>query len=525
MSFSRAFIPVAATVLVAMITIIISLGMTDRALKKSARQHSLSSVESNISNIRNFQATMLLDYTEWGETFTNLTLKNNRKWFHYSIGGANLLKKKILGLAFIKNDGTLIEQQTRNNNKAYSISQKTFEKDFSYIRHRILSNPDREAMPLSFFKIINGTPTLFSFSAITYPDPKAYPDFPMDRRDFLLFWTVLTPDILHQVEKKLQLKNIAITAESSPDNYALKDSKNNVISWLKWSLPKKEANPLIFSLYTSLAMFALLLLGGYFSYRRIFDLIRELEAARKHAETGHRIKSEYLATMSHELRTPLNSIIGFSEILIMSPKENMTEKQEEYISYIQSSGKHLLSLINEILDMSKIEAGKYELREEEMDLKQTLDQAVVYLEKDAGDKNITLIKKIPDSLNDFMGDSRVIKQLVLNLLSNAVKFTPEKGQITIGCSVTKNGGMEIYIDDNGIGISPEKINLITEPYLQDQDYKTRSHQGTGLGLAISKAFTEMHQGTMAITSELNVGTRITLTFPASRVLARRQRYN
>lgn len=518
MNFSKAFFPVAATVLIALTTIIISLGVTDRALKRSDHIHSLNSVTQHIKNIQDFQATMLLDYTEWSDTFTNLTIKNDAAWFRYSIGGANLLNRKIHGLAFIKNDGTLIVQETRNDNKAYAITQEIFDKDFSYICQKVLSRPEQGATPLSFFKMVNGTPTLFSFSAITHPDPNAYPDFPLERRDFLLFWTVLTPEILHQTEEALHLENMAITTQASDDNFALRDSKNRIISWLKWSQEEEKSNPLAFSFYTSLAMFALLLIGGYFSYWRIFGLIGELDAARKHAEAGHRIKSEFLATMSHELRTPLNSIIGFSDILMMGPKDNLTEKQEEYIGHILSSGKHLLNIINEILDMSKIEAGKYELFEEEMDLRRTINQSIVYVEKDARDKNITLVRQIPDRLNEFMGDSKVIKQLMLNLLSNAIKFTPENGKITVGCSVTEEGIMEIYVEDSGIGISPEKIDIITEPYLQDQDHKTRSHQGTGLGLAISKAFVEMHQGTMDIQSELNVGTRITLTFPATRVL-------
>jgi two-component system cell cycle sensor histidine kinase PleC len=265
-------------------------------------------------------------------------------------------------------------------------------------------------------------------------------------------------------------------------------------------------------------MFALLLIGGYFSHRRIFDLISELDKAREHAESGHRIKSEFLATMSHELRTPLNSIIGFSDILNTDPKETLNEKQHEYVGHIQSSGKHLLNIINEILDMSKIEAGKYELHEVEINLRHTLRQSLVYLENEAKEKNITLVKKIPDILNEFVGDEKVMRQLLLNLLSNAIKFTPEKGQVTLGCSVTQEGCMEIYVEDNGIGISPEKLDLITEPYLQDQGHKTRSHQGTGLGLAITKAFVEMHQGIMDIKSELNKGTRVTITFPATRVL-------
>lgn len=519
MSFYRAFFPVAVTVIIALAAIIISLSMADRAIKESGHKSSLQSITQNINNIKNFQATMLLDYAEWSDTFTNLTINNNMEWFHYSIGGANLLKRKIHGIAFMKNDGTLIDQETRDHDKDYAISAETLKQNFDNIRLGMLKNTVLSADPVSFFIYNNGTPTLFSFSAITHPEANAHPDFTMDQRDFLIFWTALTPEVLSQSSVALKLKNLSITPTLSPNGYSLKDSWNQVIASLKWEPRKEEINPLALSVYTSIAMFSLLLFGGYYSFQRIFDLIRELEYSREMEETGHRIKSEFLATMSHELRTPLNSIIGFSDILKSVNNEALSSKQSEYISHIQESGKHLLTIINEILDMSKIEAGKYELYEVEINLRHALNQSIIYLEKEAEDKNITLNRKIPTVLNEFIGDEKVIRQLVLNLLSNAIKFTPEKGQITIGCAVTNQGCMEIYVEDTGIGISPEKINMITEPYLQDQEHRTRSHQGTGLGLAISKAFVELHQGTMEIKSELDIGTRVTIIFPASRVLS------
>lgn len=518
MSFSRAFFPVAVTVIIALFAIIVSLGITNNAIKKSGHNLSFHSMTQYINNVQDFQATMLLDYTEWSDTFTNLTLKNDIEWFHYSIGGANLLNSRIHGLAFIKNDGTLVGQENRNNNNLFAISEDTFKADFDYIRQKSLGNTALNAEPVSFFILNNGIPTLFSFSPITHPEKTAYPDFPMEKRDFLIFWTALTPELLLKVSDTLKLEDLIITSDVSADDFLLRDSRGKAVTSLTWSLREEEINPLALSLSTSLATFALILVGGYFSHGRIFELISELDKARESAESGHKIKSEFLATMSHELRTPLNSIIGFSDILNTDPKGTLDEKQSEYVTHIQSSGKHLLNIINEILDMSKIEAGKYELHEVEINLRHTLNQSVVYLENEAKNKNITLIKKVPATLNEFIGDEKVMRQLLLNLLSNAIKFTPEDGQITLSCRVTKKGSMEIYVEDNGIGISPEKLDIITEPYLQDQGHKTRSHQGTGLGLAITKAFVELHQGSMSFKSELNVGTRVTLTFPPSRVL-------
>gem|GEM_PF-1898557 len=518
MSFSRAFFPVAIMVLIALIAVIISLGMTNRAIKSSNQKLSLHSMDLHFNNIQDFQETMVLDYSEWGDTFTKLTMNNDIEWFSYSIGGANLINNRIHGIAYIKNDGTLSQQHTRNDDVSFHISQAIFHEDFESIKKETLAFKTLVPHTVSYFKMINNAPTLISFSPITHPNPAAYPDFNLDNRDFLVFWTVVTPALLARTSERLNLQNLTITSQSSPYNFAFKDNQDNIISQLSWALKKDATNPLALSFYTSIAMFSLLVIGGLLSFIRLTELIRQLNEAKSSAERGHKIKSEFLATMSHELRTPLNSIIGFSDILQSTQKDSLTESQSEYIGHIQASGKHLLNIINEILDMSKIEAGKYDLAEEEMDIRRVINQSIIYLEKPITDKNITLIKKIPEKLNEFMGDSKVIKQLLLNLLSNSIKFTPEGGQVTVSCSITPEGCMELYVEDTGVGISPEKLDIITEPYLQDQDHKTRTHEGTGLGLAITKAFVEMHQGILEITSELNVGTRVTITFPASRVL-------
>ncbi|MCF8475275.1 MAG: hypothetical protein K9G26_11320 [Emcibacter sp.] len=519
MNFSKAFIPIIIAIAAALIAIIVSSSITNNDLKKKYHTLSIQSVERNLKNLQDFQESMVLDYAEWGLAFEKVTFEDDTAWFSYSIGDSSLLlKDKIHGIALIKNNGKIAAQQYKNNNAVYAMSKKILEGDFSQIKQELLKDTSSIPTVKTIYKNINGTPALLSFSALTHPDPNAYSDFPKENRDFLLFWTILTPDLLSQMAETLRIKNLMITSEISSDNLTLYNDQGQPLSQLKWSLSEEAKNPLSLYLYTSLTMFSLLIVVSYFSYSKISDLIRQLNQAREHAETGHKIKSEFLATMSHELRTPLNSIIGFSDILALDTKESLNERQYEYIGHIQSSGKHLLTIINEILDMSKIEAGKYDLYEEEMNLKNTLTQSVIYLAKAAEDKNITLIKQLPDLMNEFMGDEKVIRQLILNLLSNAIKFTPEGGTVTVGCKTTKKGTIEIFVSDNGIGISPEKINIITEPYLQDQDHKTRSHQGTGLGLAISKAFVEMHQGTMNIESALNVGTTITITFPASRVL-------
>ncbi|MBI4527842.1 MAG: GAF domain-containing protein, partial [Deltaproteobacteria bacterium] len=222
-------------------------------------------------------------------------------------------------------------------------------------------------------------------------------------------------------------------------------------------------------------------------------LYREIEEKSRQVEAANRHKSEFLANMSHELRTPLNAIIGFSEVLLEKMFGELNEKQFEYQEDILSSGRHLLSLINEILDLSKVEAGRMELEVTKFDLPSALENARTFVRERAVRRTITLDLSVDERLGDFIGDERKIKQILLNLLSNAVKFTPEGGRIRI-MARQADGSVEISVSDTGIGIAPEDQARIFEEFRQvggDYAHKT---EGTGLGLTLAKKFVELHGG-------------------------------
>jgi GAF domain-containing protein len=240
-------------------------------------------------------------------------------------------------------------------------------------------------------------------------------------------------------------------------------------------------------------------------FREIEDKSRQIEAANRH-------KSEFLANMSHELRTPLNAIIGFSEVLGERLFGELNEKQAEYIDDILSSGRHLLSLINEILDLSKVEAGRMELELATFDLPLAIDNARTFVRERAGRHGITVDVEVDERLGEFVGDERKIKQILLNLLSNAVKFTPEEGRIAINARQI-NGAVEISVTDTGIGISPEDQARIFEEFRQvGSDYEHK-REGTGLGLTLAKKFVELHGGNIWVTSEVGKGSKFTFTLP------------
>jgi GAF domain-containing protein len=239
-------------------------------------------------------------------------------------------------------------------------------------------------------------------------------------------------------------------------------------------------------------------------FREIADKSRQLEAASQH-------KSEFLANMSHELRTPLNAIIGFSEVLAEKMFGDVNAKQAEYLQDILESGRHLLSLINDILDLSKIEAGHMELEPADFDLSGAIDNALTLVRERATRRGITLGRTIDERLGIVHGDERKVKQILLNLLSNALKFTPEGGRIDIGGRLDGEIA-EVSVADTGVGIAPADQEAVFEEFKQ-VGAAERKAEGTGLGLALSRKFVELHGGKIWVRSELGRGSTFTFTLP------------
>ena len=242
-------------------------------------------------------------------------------------------------------------------------------------------------------------------------------------------------------------------------------------------------------------------------------LFREIEQKSRELEAVSRHKSEFLANMSHELRTPLNAIIGFSEVLQEQLFGPVNEKQADYLSDILESGRHLLSLINDILDLSKIEAGRMELEPSEFDLPGTVENALILVRERAGRHGIALVHEVDDRLGTIRADERKVKQVLLNLLSNALKFTPEGGRIEVHARVN-DGVAEISVADTGVGIAPEDQAAVFEEFRQ-VGTASKKIEGTGLGLAISRKFIELHGGRIWVTSQPGVGSTFAFTLPLS----------
>jgi signal transduction histidine kinase len=251
-------------------------------------------------------------------------------------------------------------------------------------------------------------------------------------------------------------------------------------------------------------------------HRRALE--EQLRVVANQAETANRAKSEFLANMSHELRTPLNAIIGFSEALGGGYFGALTPKQATYIQDIHDAGKHLLQLINNVLDMSKLDAGRMTLSEESVDVAQVIDEAVRLLSQRAQKAHVTLAVEPRATSARLRADELRVRQIVLNLVTNAVKFTPAYGRVTVRTLRRQDGGFAVEVADTGIGMRPEDIAVALTPFAQVENFMTRRQEGTGLGLPIVKALIELHGGKLQIESRLSHGTTVTAEFPSYRVI-------
>jgi cell cycle sensor histidine kinase DivJ len=240
-----------------------------------------------------------------------------------------------------------------------------------------------------------------------------------------------------------------------------------------------------------------------------------LEVARQEAETREAGKTRFLANMSHELRTPLNAVLGFSDIMRQRIFGPLPERYGEYAENIHQAGGHLLDLINDVLDVTKIEAERYALTLERFDAREVVSAAMALVRVNADDKGVSLSSILPGDPVEVSADRRALKQIALNLLANAVKFTPRGGAVTV--TVEAIGPyLEVVVADTGVGIAPEDVRRLGRPFEQAGEIEQR-RQGTGLGLSLVRAFAELHGGRMSIDSTLGEGTAVTIRLPVALV--------
>jgi PAS domain S-box-containing protein len=248
---------------------------------------------------------------------------------------------------------------------------------------------------------------------------------------------------------------------------------------------------------------------------------KDLVAAKLKAEDANRAKSMFLANMSHELRTPLNAVIGFAEIIKNELLGAINEpRYRDYAGDIHSSGKRLLQLINDILDMTKVEAGTYQLREDVCDLAKIVGDAIALVQNLAIQNELTVRVDVPQDIPFLFADERGVRQVLVNFLSNAIKFTPKGGDVAVSARLEPDGALALAVVDTGIGMARDDIPQALSPFQQLEGSHGRRYEGTGLGLSLIKAMLDLHEGALHVDSKLGAGTTVTATFPPRRTIYR-----
>ena len=254
------------------------------------------------------------------------------------------------------------------------------------------------------------------------------------------------------------------------------------------------------------------------------DLVQNLSKAKLRAENANSAKTRFLANMSHELRTPLNAIIGFSEFMKQSVFGPLGDaRYTGYVDHIHSSGKHLLGVITEILDISKLETGQETLREEVFDVAETMQEIIDVIGPEAKEASVEVVAEVDEKLRLLCADPTKFRQILFNLLSNSIKYTADDGKAVVYAGPTDSGGLLVSVSDNGVGIAEKDIVKSLTPFVQVGDGEAHDHlgstsSGSGLGLPLAKSLSELHGASFSLTSEVGVGTTVRIEFPADRVV-------
>lgn len=463
-----------------------------------------------ITSVPQNLATLAEDNSWWDEAVENIHLAENQDWISATMGGTVAGIGDIDGAFILRGDASILFARHREDQPA-NIEGLLL----NGLRQAInaLQPVDADvAVSTHGYAVSQGRAFALGISMVQPSGFKVFdPPLGSARRPVLIFYKEIDLRQIHVFSQVSELRDLRFHAdnkppvEENPDAIVVLTGLNDLpIGYFSWE-PMRPGSVLLKQLlWPSVFFLGLILLAGFSFVSRAQKLVDNLAQA-------DRTKMAFLASMSHEVRTPLNAIIGFAEILRLELHgEIKGEKNREYLDIIRTSGEHLLTVINDILNISKLDAGKMEVFAEAMDPVEVISESVRIIETNARERSIRLITELESGV--IVSDERIIRQILINILSNAIKFTATGGQVSVRSEVAESG-YRITVSDTGIGMSKEEIDVALAPFGQVENNDQTTSIGTGLGLPLVNRFITLIGGEMTIRSAPGHGTSVRLDLP------------
>ena len=535
-------LPIAALMGVALVLVVGAIWFAVDRIDDTAKRGSSRLAVTAVETIADEMAKWAKDHAYWDATIENVITAPNAEWADDNLGQYFFDTHQASATIVIGSDDRILLAVTDEEREALSgSSYRSIVDDLSVAVERARTAPMEE--PEGVFCVVN-TPhgvAVAGLSAITPETPTVESLVPAPR-PVLIFLRPLDERWVTEAGRRFQLPNLRVTSDlSAISSHAvtLFRSDDAPVGAVDWDAPSPGLGAFWDVVLPAAVMLLIVLVIMSVIVRRVMGAQRTLytratelsdantklvetsqqvRSALQRAEHATRTKSAFLARVSHEIRTPLTAIIGFSQILKLQHQPNKEKSREqEYAEIIHESSQHLLALVNDLLDLSKIESGGFELNEAWIDLRREIATMRTVLLAEADRKGIALLVEMGDDVPALYGDSKAVRQILTNLVTNALKFTGRGGRVTVTVRVTGNGDLRIDVEDTGSGIPAEDLEGIWEPFKRARNPTLAKAEGTGLGLHLVKVLCDMHDAEIDLRSEVGKGTRVTVIFGTDRV--------